>query len=203
MKTCWRILVLIISVAFICSIHSLRVINANSGEFHLDVAQLNDSNLWTQVNSKPYYISSAVDIQCRSPVQSDYDRVRQENPHASTYITVYVNNNGKEAMLSKNPQRFREGAIIVKQKMGIMGSDSKDRSTILYTIMRKREPGYNPKVGDWEFSVVSGDGREQTAVGKLENCQTCHLAKSESDFVFRTYLAPKDDFPWGVNGHSR
>jgi hypothetical protein len=54
--------------------------------------------------------------------------------------------------------------------------------------MRKRESGYNPRVGDWEFSVVGADGKELQATGKLENCQGCHLGKSESDFVFRPYV---------------
>jgi hypothetical protein len=64
-----------------------------------------------------------------------------------------------------------------------------NKSLQVSTIMIKREPGYNPTVGDWEFSVASGDGMQLQASGKLENCQACHITKTDSDFIFRPYLA--------------
>ena len=54
--------------------------------------------------------------------------------------------------------------------------------------MIKREPGFNPKSGDWEYLVFDGSGSKVEARGKLENCQACHAAKSETDYVFRSYL---------------
>lgn len=154
-------------------------------EFHFDAANLKDKTVWTQVNSEPYYISSRVDIQCAMPMAIDYERVRKSNPHLSTFITVYVNNIGRQAMLAKEVQRFPEGSIIVKEKVG---TRQEGKKPVLYTIMRKREPGYNPGVGDWEFAVVDGNGTKLQAIGKLEKCQSCHLEKNDSDFVFRPYV---------------
>ena len=94
---------------------------------------------------------------------------------------IYAND---AAMRGYASGRFPEGSIIVKEKF----HSPEDRKPLLYTIMRKREAGYNPKVGDWEFSVVGPNGTEMQAIGKLENCQGCHLSKSESDFVFRPYV---------------
>ena len=88
-------------------------------------------------------------------------------------------------MLAKEVQRFPEGSIIVKEKIG---TRQEGKKPVLYTIMRKREPGYNPGVGDWEFSVVDGNGTKLQAIGKLEKCQSCHVEKTESDFVFRPYV---------------
>ncbi len=153
-------------------------------DFRFRAEELEDRSLWIQVNSKPYYISAALDALCRAPTAANYEAERKKNPHAATYITVYVNNAGREAMFSKDAS-FPEGSIIVKKKVG---NSSAGPTTLLYTLMRKRERGYNPLVGDWEFRVVSGDGKQLEASGKIENCQGCHVRKRDSDFVFRPYL---------------
>lgn len=164
---------------------AVRPTEGAKDEFRFDAANLKDRNAWTQVNTKPYYISSAVDGLCGMPTVAHLKHLRKSNPHASTYITVYVNNVGRDAMFASDAQRFPEGSIIVKQKIG---GSLEDRKTLLYTIMKKREAGYNPQVGDWEFSVVGPNGKKVQANGKLENCQSCHLGKSDSDFVFRPYV---------------
>ncbi len=151
-------------------------------EFRFDAAKLKDRNTWTQVNNDPYQMPAAVAALCAPVVLLEPES--KKNPHAASYITVYVNKAGRESMFAKQPQRFPEGSIIVKEKF----NSPEDRKPLLYTIMRKRAAGYNPKVGDWEFSVVGPNGTELRASGKLENCQGCHLTKSESDFVFRPYV---------------
>jgi hypothetical protein len=156
--------------------------------FRFQAEELNDNSLWTQVNTEPYHISTAVDLLCRAPSKADYEFERKKNPHAATYITVYVNKVGREAMFAKDVQRFPAGSVIVKKKVGTY---FEDRKTLLYTVMKKRESGYNPVVGDWEFLVVSGDGARLEASGKIESCQACHVRKSETDFIFRSYLTAK------------
>ena len=155
-----------------------------------DSLRVDVSNLsgWTQVNPQPYYISSQVDIQCVAPKPVDYERVRKQNPHASTYITVFVNAAGSFAMFANPPQRFPKGTVIVKRKFD---QSSQNGTPILSTIMIKRDAGYNPEAGDWEFAVVSGDGKNVEAQGKLGNCMGCHASRRETDFVFRSYLPSK------------
>lgn len=154
-------------------------------EFRFEAAKLKDTSVWTQVNKDPYYISASADALCRAPSAANYESERKTNPHAGTYITVYVNQIGRDAMFSKKLRRFPEGSVIVKEKIG---NYFEGRKPVLYTLMRKREPGYNPAVGDWEFSVVAGNGTQVEAIGKLENCQGCHINKQDSDFVFRPYV---------------
>ena len=175
-------------VVLATALAGLQTQSAVREDFRFDVAELKDKTLWTQVNVDPYYISAAVDTLCRAPTRGDYESERKQNPHAATYITVYVNNAGREAMFSKEPRQFPEGSVIIKEKMG---NSAEGRVPLLYTLMIKRGPGYNPEVGDWEFSVASGDGARIEASGKLENCQKCHVAKPDSDFVFRPYLKSK------------
>ena len=173
------------TVALFIALGSRQIRSADPQDFRLDVAKLKDTTRWTRVNTKPYYISAAVDALCRIPTREDYEAERRRNPHAATYITVYVNGLGRKAMLSNEPRRFPEGSVIVKEKVGMTPAGSKP---LLYTLMIKREPGYNPAVGDWEFLVASGDDTRIEARGKLENCQSCHIRKRDSDFVFRSYL---------------
>ena len=152
-------------------------------EFRFDAAKLKDKALWNRVNDEPYYLTHNIAISCVAPTAVDYKRQRENNPHKSAFITVYVNNPGKDAMFTQQSPRFPEGSVIVKEKF-----EKTDGKPVLYTIMRKREAGYNPELGDWEFSVVGANGTEVLAKGKLENCQSCHVGEGTSDFVFRDYV---------------
>lgn len=93
-------------------------------------------------------------------------------------------------MFSKDVH-FPAGSVIVKQKVGKSHEGPK---TLLYTIMKKRERGYNPEVDDWQILVVSGNGTQLETSGKIESCQACHVRRSDTDFVFRAYLKSKE--PW-------
>ena len=61
----------------------------------------------------------------------------------------------------------------------------------LLTAMVKRESGYDPEHGDWEFLTLDGRGKTVTSRGKLKNCQSCHDSQENEGFVFRNYLSPK------------
>jgi hypothetical protein len=188
MKRITCLLVALGAVVLLTALTGRQTQSAAPDGFRFEAAELKDKTRWTQVNAEPYHISSALDGLCRAPMPANYEAERKSNPHAATYITVYVNRVGRKAMFAKESQRFPEGSVIVKEKIGI---SSDGRTPLLYTIMIKRERGYNPAVGDWEFLVASGDGKQIEASGKLENCQACHLTRTDSDFVFRPYLTAK------------
>ena len=75
--------------------------------------------------------------------------------------------------------------MIVKEKLGSADSQSPE----LLTAMIKREKGYNPESGDWEYLVLNGTASSLTKRGKLINCSGCHLAYKTTDYVTRTYLS--------------
>lgn len=180
-----RILFATLATILLSAFFLLRIENAATEGFNFDAAELTDKKLWTQVNDKPYHVSTELDSLCSIPMAQDYKREaeRAGNPHIAASINVFVNNAGKQAMFAQQPH-FPEGSVIVKQKLA---SRFEHNQPLLYTVMRKREAGYNPAVGDWEFLVVSGDGKQLQASGKLENCQVCHVGKKDTDFVFRPY----------------
>ena len=88
-------------------------------------------------------------------------------------------------MMEELKPKFPVGSVIVKEKL----SDRSSQTPELLTVMLKREPGFNPESGDWEFMVLDGAGTKVIDRGKLENCQGCHSAKPETSYTFRTYLS--------------
>ncbi len=78
---------------------------------------------------------------------------------------------------------FPQGAIVLKEKF----SDAEGKETELFTGMIKRQPGYNPECGDWEFFTLPGDGSKISARGKLQNCMDCHVEYKNRDYVAKSY----------------
>jgi len=133
---------------------------------------------WTRVNPKPTQVPAQVSQLCApafGPV----------SPHASDkYITVYVNEIGRHAMMEEKTPHFPQGSVIVKEKL----TNLKSTTPELLTVMVKRERGYNPESGDWEYIIIDGNGLSVKERGKLENCQSCHLVDKSTDYVSRNYL---------------
>jgi hypothetical protein len=141
-----------------------------------------DYKTWTRVNARPLKLEAGIAAMCAPPSQ-----LRNDSPHRDKFIVVYVNEIGRNAMLSEKTPQFPKGSAIIKEKLSSQNSPSPE----LLTAMRKREKGFNPAGNDWEFFVLSGDAKQIQAQGKLENCLVCHSAKRSNDFVFRNYL-PSD-----------
>lgn len=137
---------------------------------------------WTKVNRTPELMQPRVALDCAAPVGRGIHG--PTNPHLEKYITVYVNDVGRTAMMEQAKPNFPEGSVIVKEKLPEKSSQTPE----LLTVMIKRAKGFNNENGDWEYLVVDGSGTKIEAQGKLENCQGCHLANRQKDYVFRTYL---------------
>ncbi len=150
---------------------------------------------WKVVNEKPYFVPMPEFTLCASssalpPVNNKIQVGPSPNEwrghHPSTlgkYIRVLVNDKGKTAMFAKNPQ-FPVGSVVVKEKL----PDAKSHTPELLTVMIKREAGFDRAKGDWEYLVADGKGQKAFERGKLQNCQACHLARPNSDYVFRDYM---------------
>lgn len=146
------------------------------------VQQIAGYRNWTRVNAEAQLMPDQVSLLCAAPFPIKADD--PSNPHRHKYITVYVNDTGRKAMLEQKNPAFPEGSVIVKEKLPERSSPTPE----LLTVMIKRGKGFNPTSGDWEYMVVDGTGTKIQAQGKLENCQSCHSAKPDTDYVFRTYL---------------
>lgn len=138
---------------------------------------------WFKVNRTPEVMQARTALLCAAPAAAN-PAYGPTNPHHEKYITVYVNEVGRRAMMEQAKPSFPKGSVIVKEKLPDKSSETPE----LLTVMIKRAPGFNNESGDWEYMVVDGSGTKIEAQGKLENCQGCHLANRQTDYVFRTYL---------------
>jgi len=110
----------------------------------------------------------------------------QKNPHekgAQTFARVFANETALTEINKAEPH-FAAGSIIIREKL----LRETDETPELVTVMIKREKGFSPKSGDWEFFVLEG------TLGKVEkrettgSCAKCHTQAAKTDFVFKTYL---------------
>jgi hypothetical protein len=141
---------------------------------------------WARVNPEPAVFHSRIAFQCSLPSPAQR-RLEEGNPHRDKFVTVYVNDAGRRAMLEEMKPRFPIGSLVVKEKLDTRDSPEPE----LLTAMYKREAGYDPEGGDWEYLVLDGRGKEVRARGKLESCRACHQAEAATDFISRNYL-PED-----------
>ena len=145
------------------------------------LTQLAGYRQWALVNPTPVIMDRRAAAACAIVLQSDTTSL---NPHSTRYISVYVNRLGQEAMMKHLNPVFPEGSIIVKEKF----VNQFARKPELLTVMVKRNQGYHPNTGDWEYLVTDGAASHVEERGKLERCNTCHASYKDTDYVTRTYL---------------
>ena len=138
---------------------------------------------WTRVNPTPKYVQSVIAGMCAAPTPQ-MQQMEDSNPHLGKFVVVYVNDIGRAAMMEQKLPHFPQGSIIVKEKLVKHDSTAPE----LLTVMRKREPGYDPIKGDWEYMVFDSSAKVLQASGKLEKCQACHLLQKPTDYISRSYL---------------
>lgn len=138
---------------------------------------------WTRVNPRPARMLSWIARLC-APESPGQLAMLDTDLHHDRYATVYVNDIGRHAMLRQKRPRFPLGSIVVKEKLPSAASPAPEP----LTVMRKREPGYNPGNGDWEYMVVDGSGTRVLEQGRRVRCQGCHASERATDFVSRDYL---------------
>jgi len=163
-----------------------------------DLETLCDADAWIRLNDMAFTISNTEDGRC-AYVRPDYVGGRATIPHMNAAINVYVNPIGKAAMWALGRERFPVGSVLVKEKFYLEENPNGPDKASLYTVMIKRDAGYAPDVGDWEFAVVSGDRRSVIGRGQMENCVSCHQHVASTDYVFVNFYRGKHWPPTSPN----
>jgi hypothetical protein len=174
--TAWTATLLGIGLAVFAAEQDVR--KPKHKEFDLTVVA--KYKTWMVANKEPVYVKALSPYLCADAFTS--------YPHAGWYIRVYVNPAGQKAFFRRGRSFFPEGSIILKEKL----QTEESTQPSLCTIMIKRQKGYNPRNGDWEYAYFWGNDTKLQKRGRLQNCQSCHEKKAKSDYVFRTYLTDKD-----------
>ena len=169
----------ILFLAALTSLGCVEMVSSSPSVPDKDLAILAKYRQWTLVNPTPELMEPLAAISCvRIPGREE------PSPHLHKYISVFVNPVGREQMMTKREPKFPVGSMIVKEKLGKPDSAMPE----VLTVMIKREPGYNPDNGDWEYLVLDGPASTIVERGKLTRCSGCHSSYSGTDFVTRTYL---------------
>ena len=169
------------SLLFIATLASLGCVEISSAPKvpETDVVTLAKYREWTLVNPTPELMAPLPAISC-----AIIPGRQEPSPHLHKYVSVFVNPVGREQMMTMLEPKFPVGSMIVKEKLGKPDSTTPE----VLTVMIKREQGYNPDNGDWEYLVLDGTASTIVERGKLTRCSGCHRSYKHSDFVTRTYL---------------
>ena len=143
-----------------------------------------------KMNYEPKFIAPVQAALCAPANPSS--SVPLGDPHMGKYINVYVNDKGFAEMSTKKKPVFPEGTMILKEKIGHAGDTAINKygQPELFTVMLKREKGYNSECGDWEFATVEVK-TSKIERGKTPSCMGCHKNYKGTDFVKRDYLSLK------------
>jgi len=102
---------------------------------------------------------------------------------AQTFTRIFVNSIAQAEAEKENPQ-FAPGSVIVREKL-LFGNDTEPQ---LVAVMIKREKGFSPKTGDWEFFILDGKDLKMQKRETKGDCAKCHIQVQNTDWVFRSYL---------------
>jgi len=92
-----------------------------------------------------------------------------------------------ESILFKN---YELDTVFIKENYSSV--NNMPNTPLSLTIMIKRESGYDPKGGDWEYIQLATTG-EQIMQGNTTNpvinqeCAKCHSNMRERDYIFSTF----------------
>lgn len=150
---------------------------------------------WKKVNTKPHIVTSRIAMMCRAPTKEEIE-AEATDPHLeelgkqpgglrARYVTVYANPPAEQAMLHQKHPVYPVGSLIVKERLPHPDSKTPE----LITVMHKREKGYNPGHGDWEFLTLDSAAKQITAQGRLQKCEACHAEWKKTDYTSRAYLS--------------
>ena len=166
----------------------------------LSSIQLRELNM-VRITNRPAEMQPAVIYGCRLPEDElevfngvTMPKIRTKKAHAKkedsphrnkqkdAWLDVFVSKNAVQTIVSGEGE-YPTGSIILKAKY-----NHPNRGEVeLMTGMLKRERGYNPVCGDWEFFTASGDGMTITARGRIDSCMMCHKDYDKTDYVTRDY----------------
>ena len=134
---------------------------------------------WPQLTKEPVRIAPQAFRFCVAT-----PRQQKLGPHFAPAIRLYANDVAADHLREERTGPLPVGATIVKEKWWNEKAERPDA----YAAMIKREAGYDPDHGDWEYLYVSLGEKEKVERGKIESCIACHARAAEKDYLFRTHL---------------
>ncbi|MFN0079561.1 MAG: cytochrome P460 family protein [Prosthecobacter sp.] len=123
----------------------------------------------TNTTPQPVKLADPQAILCGLPLNRDI--------HANAWARFLVSTKALKEWQAQ-ARDYSQGVVLAKTKY----ADAKGETTLLHTVMVKREPGYNPEGGDWEYVLTDTNGGVQVR-GKLTSCMECHSRYKDTNCV--------------------
>ncbi len=143
---------------------------------------------WPSVTERPVPVGPRNWALCRSPTRAELqDRegeAKPHGPHAGYSVVVRVSPGAAAAFRAGGP--LPAGAAVVKEKYA---DELASGPLYGYAVMVKREVGFYPEGGDWEYAFVALEPERAESRGRMAGCAACHAAAQGRDFLFRSYGA--------------
>lgn len=148
-----------------------------------------DYSKWKPLTDKPKRIPLS-DFTLCLPSPSDVERRSKLDLHYVPMVKLFVNPIGADKIEQRRESPLPVGAIIVKEKWLGYHPDNKfdleldESGPGEYAAMIKRDAGYDPDHGDWEYVFVTRRPLSTVQRGQLSKCRDCHAKARDTDYVF-------------------
>ncbi len=153
-------------------------------ELSQSLPELKGYENWTPLTNNPFPIEQNAYEFCGISKQR-YEALQSRGLHSNYSIFVRANSTALKGLGKEGD--LPTGSIFVKEK-AMLNFQTKEVITMTaVTAMIKREKGYDPEGGDWEYLYYDMQNKKKTQ-GKLENCRNCHLKSTGQDYLYLTYL---------------
>jgi hypothetical protein len=141
---------------------------------------------WQPQSPDAVAISAYIFGLCRLPTLPEQQFAESEHGHGR-YLRDWANPEAVAGITRRGAPPFGEGSVIVKEKFV---ASSTGRDLVAIAMMIKREPGFEPTHGDWDYAYYEPDlgviqSNEQSAY-----CSGCHAGAASTDYVFVDGLQP-------------
>lgn len=131
---------------------------------------------------QPKLVTSKFAELCRKLTPEETAELAKD-PHAAAAIHIYGNDTAVQPYFDPWG-KFPEGSFVLKEKL-----TTSDQKTQGFTGMLKRETGYFPAGGDWEYFTVDGAVTKLEARGKIQSCADCHASHNKGDGITKLSAA--------------
>lgn len=141
---------------------------------------------WQPQSADAVPISAYIFGLCRLPTLAEQEFADSEHGH-ERYLRDWANPQAEAGIARRGMPPFGEGSVIVKEKYVATGTG---RDLVAIAMMIKREPGFEPTHGDWDYAYYEPNlgviqTNEQSAY-----CSGCHAGAASTDFVYVDGLQP-------------
>ena len=133
-----------------------------------------------RLTPEPKKVNSRFALQCAPLTKeqaAEQAKLRLVPGHEASSVHVYASAAAAQSYFDPWG-KFSEGSLLLKEKLA-----TKEDKSQGFTGMLKREAGYFPEGGDWEYFTVDGSAAKIIERGKMASCAECHGSYASGDFI--------------------